>query len=187
MLDKGTTLAKKNETATQAKHRRVHAREITRLRHVRAVVPIFLARVACFFLSKFSTQNQFLSLFLVLISFLFIFSSEHRNHQQPWCTWCRWHLRQQLCKKRMNPKHMWFKPATESSVSVKSSDVPRAMCRPENLVQALKKKHCLYFSVLYSTKQIPTISSTNLENLHYFAYYKRRNFRREFNFVAFIK
>ena len=32
-----TTLAKKIETATQAKHRRVHAREITRLRHVRAV------------------------------------------------------------------------------------------------------------------------------------------------------
>ena len=37
-----TTLAKKIETATQAKHRRVHAREITRLRHL---VLIFLARV----------------------------------------------------------------------------------------------------------------------------------------------
>ena len=40
-----TTLAKKIETATQAKHRRVHAREITRLRHMRAVVSICLARV----------------------------------------------------------------------------------------------------------------------------------------------
>ena len=35
----------KIETGTQAKHRRVHARQITRLRHVRAVVSIFLARV----------------------------------------------------------------------------------------------------------------------------------------------
>ena len=33
---------KKIETAMQAKHRRVHAREITRLHHVRAVVSIFL-------------------------------------------------------------------------------------------------------------------------------------------------
>ena len=40
-----TTLAKKIETGTQAKHRRVHAREITHLRHVRAVVSIFLAKV----------------------------------------------------------------------------------------------------------------------------------------------
>ena len=40
-----TTLAKKIETATQAKHRRVHAREITRLRHVHTAVSIFLARV----------------------------------------------------------------------------------------------------------------------------------------------
>ena len=40
-----TTLAKKIETGTQAKHRRVHARQITRLCHVRAVVSIFLARV----------------------------------------------------------------------------------------------------------------------------------------------
>ena len=39
------TLAKKLETGTQAKHRRVHAQEITRLRHVRAVVSIFLVRV----------------------------------------------------------------------------------------------------------------------------------------------
>ena len=31
----------KIETASQAKHRRMHAREITRLRHVRAVVSIF--------------------------------------------------------------------------------------------------------------------------------------------------
>ena len=37
---------KKIETGTQAKHRRVHARPITRLCHVRAVVSIFfLARV----------------------------------------------------------------------------------------------------------------------------------------------
>ena len=36
---------KKIETGTQAKHRRVHARQITRLCHVRAVVSIFLARV----------------------------------------------------------------------------------------------------------------------------------------------
>ena len=36
-----TTLAKKIETGTQAKHRRVHARQITRLCHVRAVVSIF--------------------------------------------------------------------------------------------------------------------------------------------------
>ena len=42
---RSTTLAKKIETATQAKHRRVHAREVTRLRHVRAVVSILLARV----------------------------------------------------------------------------------------------------------------------------------------------
>ena len=41
----GSTLAKKIETATQAKHRRVLAREITRLHHVCAVVSIFLARV----------------------------------------------------------------------------------------------------------------------------------------------
>ena len=39
-----TTLAKKIETGTQAKHRRVHARQITRLCHVRAIVSIFLAR-----------------------------------------------------------------------------------------------------------------------------------------------
>ena len=44
-LPRSTTLAKKNETGTQAKHRRVHARQITRLCHVRAVVSIFLARV----------------------------------------------------------------------------------------------------------------------------------------------
>ena len=36
---------KKNETGTQAKHRHVHARQITRLCHVCAVVSIFLARV----------------------------------------------------------------------------------------------------------------------------------------------
>ena len=36
-----TTLAKKIETAMRAKHRCVHAREITRLRHVRAAVSIF--------------------------------------------------------------------------------------------------------------------------------------------------
>ena len=36
---------KKIETGTQAKHRRVNAQEITRLRHVCAVVSIFLARV----------------------------------------------------------------------------------------------------------------------------------------------
>ena len=35
-----TTLAKKIETGTQAKHRRVHARQITRLCRVRAVVSI---------------------------------------------------------------------------------------------------------------------------------------------------
>ena len=40
-----TTLAKKIETGTQAKHRRVHARQITRLCHVRVAVSIFLARV----------------------------------------------------------------------------------------------------------------------------------------------
>ena len=40
-----TTLAKKIETGTQAKRRRVHARQITRLCHVHAVVSIFLARV----------------------------------------------------------------------------------------------------------------------------------------------
>ena len=40
-----TTLAKNIETGTQAKQRRVHARQITRLCHVRAVVSIFLARV----------------------------------------------------------------------------------------------------------------------------------------------
>ena len=43
-----TTLAKKIETGTQAKHRRVHAWQITRLCHVRAVVSIFLARVVVF-------------------------------------------------------------------------------------------------------------------------------------------
>ena len=42
---RSATLAKKIETGTQAKHRRVHAREITCLRHVCAVVSIFLARV----------------------------------------------------------------------------------------------------------------------------------------------
>ena len=40
-----TTLAKKIETGTQAKHRRVHARQVSGLCHVRAVVSIFLARV----------------------------------------------------------------------------------------------------------------------------------------------
>ena len=45
VTEKYTTLAKKIGTGAQAKHRRVHAREITRLRHVRAVVSIFLARV----------------------------------------------------------------------------------------------------------------------------------------------
>ena len=40
-----TTLAKKIETGTQAKHWRVHARQITRLCHLRLVVSIFLARV----------------------------------------------------------------------------------------------------------------------------------------------
>ena len=44
-IDRDTTLAIKIETGTQAKHRRVHARQITRLCHVRAVVSIFLARV----------------------------------------------------------------------------------------------------------------------------------------------
>ena len=39
-----TTLAKNCETATQAKHRRVHARQITRLCHVSAVVPIFFGQ-----------------------------------------------------------------------------------------------------------------------------------------------
>ena len=39
-----TTLAKKIETGTQAKQRRVHARQITHLCHVRTVVSIFLAR-----------------------------------------------------------------------------------------------------------------------------------------------
>ena len=43
-----TTLAKKIETATQAKHRRVHAREITCLCHLHAVVSIFLARVVAY-------------------------------------------------------------------------------------------------------------------------------------------
>ena len=36
-----TSLAKKIETATQVKHRRMHAREITRLCQVRAIVSIF--------------------------------------------------------------------------------------------------------------------------------------------------
>ena len=40
---------KKIETGTQAKHRCVHARQITRLCHVRAVVSIFLARVVYIF------------------------------------------------------------------------------------------------------------------------------------------
>ena len=40
-----TALAKKIETGMRAKHRRVHARQITRLCHVRAVVSIFLAKV----------------------------------------------------------------------------------------------------------------------------------------------
>ena len=44
-LNATTTLAKKFETGTQAKHRRVHARQITRLCHVLAVVSVFLARV----------------------------------------------------------------------------------------------------------------------------------------------
>ena len=35
---------KKIETGTQAKHRRVHARQITRLCHVRAVVSNFLGQ-----------------------------------------------------------------------------------------------------------------------------------------------
>ena len=39
-----TTLAKKIETGTQAKHSGVYAREITRLRHVRAVVSIFFGQ-----------------------------------------------------------------------------------------------------------------------------------------------
>ena len=43
-----TTLAKKIETASHDEHRRVHAREITRLRHMRAVVSIFLARVVAY-------------------------------------------------------------------------------------------------------------------------------------------
>ena len=43
-----TTLAKKIETGTQAKHRRVHARQIMRLCHVRVAVSIFLARVVAF-------------------------------------------------------------------------------------------------------------------------------------------
>ena len=50
-----TTLAKKIETGTQANHRRMHAREITRLRHVRAAVSIFLARVV-------STVKKFVTL-----------------------------------------------------------------------------------------------------------------------------
>ena len=41
---RSTTLAKKIETVTQAKHRRVRAQEITRLRHVRAVVSIFFGQ-----------------------------------------------------------------------------------------------------------------------------------------------
>ena len=41
----GTTPAKKIETGTQAKHRCVHARQMTCLCHVRAVVSFFLARV----------------------------------------------------------------------------------------------------------------------------------------------
>ena len=53
-----TTLAKKIETGTQAKHRRVHARQITRLCHVRAVVSIFLARVVFFWKFPFFLPKQ---------------------------------------------------------------------------------------------------------------------------------
>ena len=52
MHSKYATLAKKIETGTQAKHRRVHARQITRLCHVRAVVSIFLARVVLMLLIR---------------------------------------------------------------------------------------------------------------------------------------
>ena len=45
----------KIETATQAKHRRVHAREITLLRHVHAVFSIFLARAVVNITPKFLT------------------------------------------------------------------------------------------------------------------------------------
>ena len=41
---KRTTLAKKFETGTQAKHRRVHTRQIKRLCHMRAVVSFFFGR-----------------------------------------------------------------------------------------------------------------------------------------------
>ena len=52
-----TTLAKKIETGTQAKHRRVHALEITHLRHVRAVVSIFLARVVEHTASAYTVEH----------------------------------------------------------------------------------------------------------------------------------
>ena len=43
-----TTLAKTIETGTQAKHRRVHARQITCLCHVRTVVSIFFGQGSSF-------------------------------------------------------------------------------------------------------------------------------------------
>ena len=53
-----TTLAKKIETGTQAKHRRVHARQITRLCHVGAAVSIFLARVVHAHALEHSTGSE---------------------------------------------------------------------------------------------------------------------------------
>ena len=55
---RSTTLAKKIETGTQAKRRRVHARQITRLCHVHAVVSIFLARVVHTVVERFLTSNK---------------------------------------------------------------------------------------------------------------------------------
>ena len=50
-------LAKKIGTGTQAKRRRVHARQITRLCHVRAVVSIFLARVVLYHHTSFELHT----------------------------------------------------------------------------------------------------------------------------------
>ena len=44
LYSSSTTLAKKIETGTPAKHRRVHARQIMGLCHVRAVVSIFFGQ-----------------------------------------------------------------------------------------------------------------------------------------------
>ena len=48
----------KIETGTHAKHRRVHARQITRLRHVRAVVSIFFGQDSRSTTGKGSTHAQ---------------------------------------------------------------------------------------------------------------------------------